>query len=170
MSLRQFVDTAKSIATAPGWTVPEADGYVRIYAPLDIAGVTEAGLVLSVGAYVIAPDRHVTFELSVLGFNSRRRIRLSRIDWRSLTGGHSNRKCSIPALRNKPVPPTHIHDFDCNWVEADGRMRHGNLPCATAIDKDIQSFESLREHVGTVFNIKNIEVVPQPPWVYDLFA
>lgn len=161
----------KSIAVGVQWTAPnESDGYSRLYIPLDIDGVTEAGLVLTAGAYSKYPDIHVTFELSVTGVDGARRIRLIRLDWKSLTGGHTNQrgKC-IGAWDGVRVPETHLHCFEMNWIESEGRMKRGKLPCARAIEEELQTFENLRTFVGTHLRIKNIDIVPRPDWVYDLF-
>jgi hypothetical protein len=49
-------------------------------------------------------------------------------------------------------------------------MRNGNLPQAVELDEEPQSFESLREVVGNLFRINNIDVVSRPPWEYNLFT
>jgi len=145
------------------------DGYIRYYVPLDIDGITEAGLNLSGGAYARLPERHVTLELSIQGHGGIRRIRLVRIDWRSLKGGHSNdRRCAGP-WAGKRVPETHFHRFDLNWIESERRMRKGKLPCAEPIDELIPTFEDLISFAGIHLNIKNINIVPRPNWEYDLF-
>lgn len=171
MPLRDLVETEKTIPVQPKWTAPEpaGDGYIRLSVPLEIDGVTFAGLTLSGGAYAQHPEQHVTFELSVHDAVGRH-IRLARIDWRSLKGGHTNhpRHCAGPWRRAR-VPETHLHSFDLNWSEAEGRMKRGKLPCAEPISQPLQAFAELRTYAGTCFRIKNIDVVPPPDWVYDLF-
>lgn len=169
MPLPRLVTSWKSIANPVEWSKPDPeDGYIRFYAPLEMDGIVEAGLVLSGGTYAHHPDRHVTFELAVSGIAGQRRTRLARLDWRAITGGHSNhrRKCAGNGNR---VPETHIHGFELNWVESERRMKRGNLPCAESVDRELQSFEELRAYVGTRFRINNIGIVPRPDWVYDLF-
>jgi len=147
MSLRRLVETEKSIPYRPEWTEPDVgDGNTRLSVPLEIGGVTETGLTLECRAYEYHPDEHVTLELSVLGMNGRRRIRLMRLDWRSLKGGHSNdrRRCSGP-WSGKRVPATHLHSFDLNWVESEQRMKKGKLPCAEPISEPLQSFAELTD-------------------------
>lgn len=171
MPLKSLVEAEKTIPVGVTWTEPDkADGYVRFSAPLEIDGVVEASLSLIGGAYGQHPDCHVTLELAVLGFAGDRRIRLARIDWKSLRGGHSNssRKCSGPHAGRR-VPETHLHSSHLNYVEAEERMKRGKLPCAEPIPQPLQSFEELRKFAGTCFRIKNIDVVPAPNWVYDLF-
>ncbi|MEY9147640.1 hypothetical protein ABIF00_005624 [Bradyrhizobium elkanii] len=168
MPLPELVNTSKSLAVTPVWAVPdERDGYTWFQVPLSIDGVVEAGLTLGAGAYANIPDRHVTFELAVDG---PKRTRLIRLDWRSLKGGHSNhrRKCS-GALSGLRVPATHLHSFEANFDDKRGRMKSGKLPCAEPVKEDLPTFEEVRRFVGTSFRINNIELVPVPPWEYDLF-
>lgn len=150
MPLPQLISTWKTISVTPGWSEPDGeDSYVRIYSPLEIDGIAEAGLVFTAGTYIHHPDRHVTFELSVLDA-ALRRVRLIRVDWKSLRGGHSNdrRKCA-GSRGGERVPATHLHSFELNYVEADQRMKKGRLPCAEPISEDLKSFEELRDYVGT---------------------
>lgn len=160
--------------TIPGplqWSVPsQSDGYIRIYTPLEIDGVLEAGTVLIGGAYAHHPERHVTFELAVLNHHGRRRVRLARVDWRDLTGGHSNQRHKCPDATERRVGETHLHSFEANWVEAERKMKKGKLPCAETIKEDLQSFKELRAYVGRVFRINNIDIVPPPNWEYNLFS
>jgi hypothetical protein len=168
--MRRLVDVEKSIAVPVSWTAPDETSFVRFSAPLEIDGVTEAGLTLTGGAYLDYPDRNVTFELAVFGAAGVRRVRLIRLDWRSLRGGHSNPRNCPDKWRGQRVPATHLHCFDLNWVESEQRMRRGKLPCAKPLDSKPQSFEELKESVGIHFRIKNIAIVPRPEWVYDLFG
>jgi hypothetical protein len=171
MSLRTIVESWKAISVGVQWTAPdEADGYSRIYVPLDVDDITEAGLILSGGTYSRHPDRHVTFELAITGVEGVRRIRLIRLDWKSLTGGHSNPRGCLGEWSGRRVPVTHLHSFDLNWVEAEGRMRRGKLPCARPVERELQTFEDVRDFVGSHFKINNMNIVPRPDWVYGLFV
>jgi hypothetical protein len=49
-------------------------------------------------------------------------------------------------------------------------MRAGNLRIARPIEEPLETFEELRKYVGKSFNISNIDIVPVPPWVYDLLS
>lgn len=170
MSLRTIAQSWKAISVGVQWTAPdEVDGYSRIYVPLEMKGITAAGLVLTGGTYSRHPDCHVTFELAVTGAEGARHMRLIRLDWRSLTGGHSNPRRCTGEWSGRRVPITHLHCFDLNWVEAEGRMRRGKLPCARPVERELQTYEDVREYVGTHFKIRNMDIVPRPDWVYDLF-
>ena len=48
-------------------------------------------------------------------------------------------------------------------------MRRGKLPCARPVERELQTYEDVREYVGTHFKIRNMDIVPRPDWVYDLF-
>lgn len=132
--------------------------------------MAEAGFQLSGGTYINVPDKHVTFELAVTGDRTFRRTRLARIDWRSLTGGHTNKRWCPGDWAGKRLPETHFHCFNLNWLEGEQRMRKGKLPCAKLLEIEPQSFEELRDIAGFLFGISNINVVPCPAWVYSLFA
>jgi hypothetical protein len=167
--MRRLVEVEKTIGVPVSWTGPDAEtGYIRFSVPLEVEGVTEAGLTLNGGAYLNYPDRHVTFELAIA--TARGRVRLVRVDWRSLKGGHSNSPRCPGEWSGRRVPESHLHCFDLNWVEAEQRMRRGKLPYAKPLDSEPQSFEELKDSVGIQFRIKNIAVVPRPEWVYSLFG
>lgn len=170
MVLRPLAEAEKTVDHFPGWSRPdEEDGYSHFLAPLAIDGVTEAGLFLQGGAFPSVPDRHVTFEIVVYTAGGTRRTKLMRVDWRSLTGGHTNRsRYGCPPECPRRVTDTHFHSFDTNWIDAEARMRGRKLPCAEEIVEELQSFEDLRKFVGKHFRINNIDIVPPPEWEYKL--
>lgn len=45
-------------------------------------------------------------------------------------------------------------------------MRPGDLPVATEIDGELQTFESFRAMAGFLLRISNIELIKRPPWDY----
>jgi hypothetical protein len=171
MLLKSLFLAEKSVPVGVQWTVPDpSDGYMRFSVPLEVGGITEAGLVLTGGSYAHHPDEHITFEMAVFDHGGIRRIRLCRLDWRSLLDGHSNQRNKCRGQwAGKRVPSTHLHSFEANWVEAEQRMRKGKLPCAEPIPQSLQTFDDLRSFVGIYFRIKNIDIVPPPNWLYDLF-
>jgi len=169
--LPSLAHSEKRLSRIPSWSEPEADtAYCWFDVPLEIAGIVERGFELRGGCYSNRPDCHVTFEIRATATGGRTRIPLMRVDWRSLNGGHKN-----PVRKNSPwsgrrVPDTHLHDFDLNWLPDTGRMRAGNLRIARPIEEPLETFEELRKYVGKCFNISNIDIVPVPPWVYDLLS
>ena len=48
-------------------------------------------------------------------------------------------------------------------------MRRGKLPCAEPVPVPVETFEALRAFVGVSFGIDDMQIVPPPPWTYDLF-
>lgn len=162
-----LVSEWKSIVVFPGWSKPEKeDGYMRFSAPLEIGGIVEQGLTFQGGCYRDHPDRHVTFQLC--WHTIRGTVPLERLDWKSLQGGHTNRRAGPPDWAGKRVSETHLHAFELNWVVQEQRMRKGNLPLAMEISEELQTFEQLLQYTGNRFRIKNIAIVATPEWEYKL--
>ncbi len=170
MGLPDLVAARKEIALFPGWSDPEPEtGAMWFIASLAIGGVVQEAFALHGVCLKYAPEKNVAFELKALG-PKRRKIPLARYEWRSLRGGHTNARRSGSPVSGQRVSATHYHSFDLNWLEAEGRMRAGNLPQAMSIEQEPQSFESLRDEVGNLFRINNISVVLPPPWEYEMFG
>jgi hypothetical protein len=169
VAIPDLYNADKLIASWPGWSAPEPEtGYIWFDAPLEIGGVVEAGFTLHGGAYSTHPDRHITFELKIGRPGIRRKIPIARIDWKSLSGGHSNKRGPPLPWAGKRVGECHVHSFELNWLETEGRMRT-DLSQAEPMPQEIQSFESVRAYAGNLFRINNIDLVAQPPWEYRLF-
>jgi hypothetical protein len=135
MELPALAQAEKAIAVVPRWSQPDDDdGYIHFQVPLEIGGVTEAGLFLNGGTYKGLPDRHVTFEMFLLISGGFKQLKLMRVDWRSLRGGHTNlRRYDCPPECRRRASESHFHAFDINWLETQGRMRGYRLPCARDI-------------------------------------
>ena len=87
-----------------------------------------------------------------------------------MLGGHSNKRRRCNDLAGRRVSETHLHDFYLNWLDDERRMQGGGLACARELDHALMSFQEVRDFVGNRFNINNIGIVREPPWVYDLFS
>ena len=159
---------AKTIPLFPGWALEAETGYWWFDTPLEIGGVTEEGLVLHGGCYRDYPDCNVTFELRAMKRPARRRIPLARLDWRSLSGGHTNRRRGESEWSGVRVGDTHLHDFDLNWLDVEKRMRAGNLPLARDIKETLTTFEDVRKYAGQVFRIDNMDIIDKPAWEHKL--
>lgn len=159
----------KRIVGFQGWSPPEEEtGFLAFSAPLAIGGVVEEGFNLEGGCFRQYRDINVSFEVVLGKTPTRRRTPIERIEWRSLKGGHSNKRARPPGLVRR-TGPDHIHKFELNYLEAQSRMRGDNLPLADNFDGIVESFEELIEYVGRTFNISNIDVVKRPDWDYGLF-
>ena len=168
VDLPAFAAAFKDIVSFPGWGPPEETGYMTFSAPLAIAGLVEAGFALHGGSYHKYRDGNVSFELVLNKTPIRKRMVLARVEWRSLRGGHSNKR-SRPFGIPRRTEATHFHSFDLNYLESERRMRGGNLPYADNVENSIENFEALLEFVGSRFNIRNINLVEPPDWEYGLF-
>lgn len=170
-TLREIFEADKEIGYFPGWSKPESEtDYVWFDAPLEIGGVAETGLVLHGGCFAHRPDVHVSFELRIASQPGRRCLPLERLDWRSLEGGHTNKRKRCDDRYGRRVSDTHLHDFYLNWLEDHERMKSGGLICARNVKENLDTFEDVRWFAGNRSRINNIEVVSEPPWVYDFFA
>lgn len=170
MAFPDIMRSIKEIAQFPGWTEPEAEtGYCWFNAPLMFGGVVEQGLVLHGGCLKHVPEANVTFEIRVSRPGGHHTVPLARIDWRAVSGGHSNPRRSGSLVSGKRCSNSHHHAFELNWLEAEERMRKGNLPMADDIPQGIQTFEDLRKEAGILLGINNIGVVTPPKWEYDMF-
>lgn len=170
-TFKEIFEAPKEIGRFPGWSRPEEEtDYVWFDAPLEIGGVAETGLVLHGGCYAHRPDVHVTMELRFSSRPGRRCIPLERLDWRSLVGGHSNKRRRCTRLAGPRVSETHLHDFYMHWSDDSLQMVETGLPCAREIDEELSSFADIAAFVGNRLRINNIEVVEEPPWVYDMFS
>lgn len=171
VTLHEIATGQKEIAGRPGWNPPEAEtGYVWFSVPLLIGGIVEAGLTLQGGCYIDRPDVHVSFELRLRRPPMTRKPgALVRLDWRSITGGHTvPRRKGMPRA-GRSTKSTHLHPFSENYLPDKDQMRRENLPVAIDIIEHLQSFEDVLTLCGDVFNITNIGVVQRPDWRYFLF-
>jgi len=168
MIFPELVAARKEIVSFPGWQEPEPEtGGVWFMAPLAIAGVIQEAFYLHGLCLKYVPDRNVSFEIKVHTVKSK--IALARYEWRSLREGHTNSRRQGSPVSGQRVTPTHYHSFDLNWLEAKGRLRSGNLPQAESVEREPERFESLRDEVGKLFRINNMNVVLPPPWEYNMF-
>lgn len=169
LTLDAIFGSQKAISVFAGWSPPEPEtGYSWFDAPLEIGGVTEAGLFLHAGCYWNRPEIHVSFELRIGKTATTPHLPLERLDWRSLQGGHTNRRIGSSEWAGRRVSSTHLHAFELNWVASEGRMRRSALPLAMEIPEQLQSFEDLRTFVGIRFRISNINLVTRPKWEHIL--
>jgi hypothetical protein len=135
-------------------------------APLEIDGVTVAGLRLRGTALKNLPDEAVCFQLE---YHQPRQhgSALARVEWRPLRG-HNNKGLGPPEFRFIEIRSSHHHPFELNWRNAAKQLRRGNLPIAVPIGQSLQSFVELLAFVGKEFRIKGIEDVPLPEWTPNL--
>lgn len=159
----------KRIVRFPGWSPPEDEtGYLAFSAPLVIGDIVEEGFNLEGGCFRQNRDVNVCFELVLGKSPTRKRTPIERIEWRSLKGGHSNKRNKPPGLVRR-TGADHIHRFDLNYLKTEMRMRGDNLPLADNFSEVVESFEGLLQYAGRTFNISNIDVVKRPDWDYGLF-
>jgi len=166
VTFQDIATSEKVIPHFPGWSKPERESEHSYFeAPLDIGGVTEPGIILAGNCSLAHPDKHVTFEIYARKLPAKRRVPLMRVDWRRISGGHSNVR-DRPAGLPSRVSDTHHHSFALNFNPNTGRMRRGNLPLAEECGETLEDFEALCVYVGRAFRIKNMNIVSRPDWEY----
>lgn len=165
MSFDALVNQPKIIAQFPDWQFG-ANSALWFDAPLEIGGIVEPGFMLHGEARSDMPNRNVGLELVYKNPNTKRRFALARLDWKTWRGQHRNKRRQGWPLRGKKVGPTHFHPFELNWIADKKKMRPGDLPVATDITGELQTFESFRAMAGFLLGINNIELVKRPPWEY----
>lgn len=170
--LEELARAEKAIAQNPLWGHENKEtGYSRFLVPLEIGGVVEKGLFLRGGTYIQHPEQHVTLEVFYKG-SQKNEIGLDRTCWKTLDGGHTNRRRpGLPAeISGKRIKGSHFHDFELNWFEQEKRMRgKGELPFARGFPEEFHTFESMLESCGKLLKINNINLVLKPEWAYNLF-
>jgi hypothetical protein len=168
MAYDALFNAPKSLAQSPVWirSHPEKTG-LWFDVPIEIGEVVEANFTLHGECRLDLQDQNVGLELVHRSAGGYRRRSLARLDWRSIKGGHTNKKRSGWPYPIPRAPATHHHPFELNWIEGT-TMRPGDLPVADGIDGELQTFESMRAMAGFLFRISNIDLVPRPPWVYTL--
>ena len=132
--------------------------------PLEIDNITIEGLSLRVSCYQPFPDRAVTFQLEMGIPEKRTRLPLLRFDWRPLNSPHKNPRRGHSFAAGQLIFGTHFHQFSLNWVQADERMRSGNLPFAIQVEPDPTDFKSVLDDIRSLFRISNIDLIQEPGW------
>jgi hypothetical protein len=133
-------------------------------APLEVDGVTIAGLALRGVCYEHRPDEAVTLQVEAAMAGLRTRVPLMRLDWRPPTGGHKNPRRGPDLHIGRYIIGSHIHPFELNWLASAEVMRTGNLPFATAVKPDPDTFPEVLDLAGSMFRISNIKLIEAPSW------
>jgi hypothetical protein len=132
--------------------------------PLEVDGVTVAGLALRGVCYQRFPDQAVTLQLEAAMPGLRTRVPLARLDWRPLNRGHKNPRRGANMYAGQLIDGTYLHPFDLNWIAATEAMRTGNLPFSRPVLNDPSTFEEALDIAGKEFRINNIEMIETPKW------
>lgn len=135
---------------------------MEILAPLTLAGLTVGAFTLRGTCNKQRIDRDVLFQLEIGIPGKRTRLPLTRIEWRPQAVVHKN-----PAIGRTPsifIYGSHHHTYSGNWLEAQGRMREGNLPFAEAVTPDPETYSDFLDLVRIRFRINDIDQIGVPVW------
>ncbi|GHC63198.1 hypothetical protein GCM10007315_29200 [Gemmobacter tilapiae] len=162
VDLDSFYVAQKELAINPDWVVTARKDYADLVSPLDIDGVTMAGLAFRARARIELPDRQVAFQLEYSPSTSQPKGGpICRLDWRPFQA-HNNKNCGPPEYRMIAIRGTHLHDFHLNWAYSPKRVRNGILDIAVPVAD--MPFEKALEFVEKQFRIKGVALLPPPPW------
>jgi len=166
--LRGLFESQKELAVKPHWVATDSTWF-NLAAPLDIGGATVEGLELRAGAVQSLPDRAVRFHLQYHPARGPCNP-LCRVEWRPLSP-HTNPNKGPKSLQLRKIKGTHVHGFEMNFLDAEGRMLSGNLPIAEIINPEPNSFQELLAVVGKRLRINDMDQIEPPPWrEADLFG
>jgi len=161
VDLKEYFEAEKLLSRHPSW-IPADRNSLRLSVPLDIDGITTAGLDFCAYAMTELPDEEVVVQLQYKPAKGRS-FPFCRIEWRPIRD-HSNNGKGPPELKLLKFRSTHIHPFDLNSDPSNGRMRGHNLPIAVPIKKEPKDWKEFLDLTGKEFRISNVDWVPLPPW------
>jgi hypothetical protein len=167
LDLPSLHSATKLFSSPPDWVKRDKDNVVLI-APLEIDGVTVAGLQFRATILRTRPDECVTFQLEY--FPPRGTPKggpIARIEWRPLRP-HNNKMIGPKELQNVLQTGTHHHQFEMNWRHNKSLVNKGILKLSCPIEPE-PSYDELLAFTGKEFRIQNIDLTPVPPWEGSLF-
>jgi hypothetical protein len=161
VDLQEYFGSEKLLSRHPAW-IPGDRNSLRLSVPLDIDGVTIAGLDFCAYAMAELPEEEVVLQLQHKRSKGKS-FPFCRIEWRPLAE-HSNNGKGPTELKFLKFRATHIHPFDINYDFSKGTMRSQNISIARPYEKEPQTWEELLDLAAKEFRISNMDWVPSPPW------
>lgn len=169
LPFQAVMEMDKAISGSPKWSKPEgADKAIKLSAALEVGESTLQGFFLKVRARADSPGADISFTLTYLAPGTKRDgANLDRVDWQPKTPHENTDERSPPELFLLEIDGTHRHSFKLNWRPSKGGPLKW-LPIAEPIVPDYQDFAALREGIGILFRISNIDLIPEPLWYRGL--
>lgn len=139
--------------------------HLKAKAPLDIDGVTVAGLHIEMTADQNLPFENVSVALSfepptgtVKGGH------IYRIDWRPLNA-HTNKEQGQYPGRLRTFVGSHQHPLNLNERHCSAQLKNGGLPIATHLPRWFRDdYRGLLVLASRRLRITGLETVELPPW------
>jgi hypothetical protein len=145
------------------WIERDEEWFV-LTSPVDIDGVTIAGLQFRAVAMRNLPDEAVAMQLEYREPSPKSvTVVLSRVEWRPLKA-HNNKGLGPADFQFRPMKGSHVHKFDLNWREAQRAMLRGVVKIAVALSVEPNDYLEFIEIVGKELTIDNIHSLAEPPW------
>lgn len=160
VDLREYFEAEKLLSRRPNWI--QNNNLLRLSCPLDIDGVTIAGLEFCGYATNDLPEEDVVFQLQFKPAKGKS-FPFCRIEWRPISD-HNNNGKGPEELKFLKFKATHIHPFAVNYDQARGKMRTQNIKIAKPYEKEPTTWKELLDLVGKEFRIGNMDWIPLPSW------
>lgn len=162
----EIVAASKALAETVVWSV---DGrYYRFDVALNVNGMGLAGLTLKGKAPIDIPNRGVAITMCWRPARARPEA-FTRACWRPL-GIHKPKKWRPSWGVPQTIGGSHLHCPDGNWIEDESRVRSGNLPYATPIEPEPETFEKFVALVQNLYNVEGLSGAIASPWPQDIFT
>jgi len=161
VDLKHYFESEKLLARRSKWIQPDSEN-LRLSCPLDIDGITVAGLEFCAYATRQFHNEGVRLQLQYLPPKGRS-YPFCRIDWKPFHE-HCNNGRGPADLKLLRMTGSHIHSFELNFIPETDTLRQHNLPIAEPLTPDANSFEDLLDFTAKLFRIGNMDWVSSPPW------
>jgi hypothetical protein len=162
-SIPDLFSRTKTLSGALEWVEGDRE-WLSLACPLDIEGVTVAGLHLRMRAIKIYADEGVRAQLEYRAVRGKNEP-ICRIEWRPAKAHNNKGKGKGPSeLRFKLIKGSHIHPFELNWGQDLMATKKGLLPIALPKQQALDSYEEFLVYSGRELRIENMHLIPKPPW------
>ena len=160
-AIAELLTLQKRPAPFGPWIEQQKSGELRIEVALLHAGATVAGLSLRLSCHRERPLERIAIQLEVEAAGKPRPM--ARVDWNGSV--HGNTSPLAGPFQSISAGRTHFHDPCLHDPERDPMdYLRDNLPVAAPIDAPCDSWMTVLEISGTLLNIDDLTLCPEPEW------
>jgi hypothetical protein len=161
LSIPEIFASTKTLSGRLDWVRLDVE-WLSLVCPLEIDGVTLAGLQLRLKALRHFPDEAVSAQLEYRAPRGKHDP-ICRVEWRPLKS-HNNKGKGPTEYRYREIRGSHLHSFELNWIYIVSGARVVRLKVAVPINPDPQTYEDLLVYMGKEFRISDADRLPKPTW------
>ncbi len=164
-TLSEIAEAQKALAGRPVWRdVSKVRQETRIALVADGVGIE--GLYVRIISPRTVESHGFLVQLEYEAVSGRVQS-LARAEWKV---PHTNPDAGPENLRLLECPSSHVHDFTCNYIQADDRMRKRNLPIAMPIEPDPETLEEFLAETEKLLRIKGLSEIVRPAFQAELLV